>query len=469
MLNQEMINELEKEYQDDEWRLHFHLMPPVGWLNDPNGLCQFHGIYHIYYQYAPKSAKGTGGKCWGHYTTKDFVTFFKEKAPLLPDSDYDLDGVYSGSAFVENNIVHYVYTGNRKYQGNYDYIYNGRGHHTMYVSSCDGYDFSEKICLMENKDYPHDLSCHVRDPKIFKEKDIYYMVLGARTLNDQGCVLVYRSQNLKNWTYIQRIETKAPFGYMWECPDLFEIDGQKILITCPQGIDTKGIHYENIYQNGYFLINGDIEKEYQLSCFTELDYGFDFYAPQTFMDEKGRRILIGWLGLPDIPYTNPTVKNGWQHALTLPRELSLKNNKIYQYPIEETKQLRKNHLSCHLSANELWKCQSRCFEMKLSLNNLPFTIQLRKDIELLYDKKVLTFKMGQSGYGRDERHIEIDSIDNLTIFNDTSSIEIFINAGEKVITSRVYDQDIPVIQTSLLIDMEYYDLDSYKIETKKAS
>ncbi|MNO00328.1 Sucrose-6-phosphate hydrolase [compost metagenome] len=55
--------------------------------------------------------------------------------------------------------------------------------------------------------------------------------------------------------------------------------------------------------------------------FDELDRGFDFYAPQTMASSDGRRILIGWMGLPDIEY--PTDRNGWAHCLTLPRELSL--------------------------------------------------------------------------------------------------------------------------------------------------
>ena len=72
-LNNEQIKKLEKQASNDEYRLNYHLMPPTGWLNDPNGLCQFEGIYHLYYQYAPDDCFGGGDKYWGHYSTKDLL------------------------------------------------------------------------------------------------------------------------------------------------------------------------------------------------------------------------------------------------------------------------------------------------------------------------------------------------------------------------------------------------------------
>ena len=107
----------------DPMRLKFHLMPKTGWLNDPNGLCQFCGTYHIYYQYTPFEPTGEL-KLWGHYTTKDFVSFVDEGPVLFPDSEFDAHGVYSGSAFVKGDTIHYFYTGNLKYfdRDDYDYI-----------------------------------------------------------------------------------------------------------------------------------------------------------------------------------------------------------------------------------------------------------------------------------------------------------------------------------------------------------
>ena len=107
----------------DQDRLKFHLMPKTGWLNDPNGICQFDGTYHIYYQYTPFEPTGEL-KTWGHYTTKDFI-HYKDYGPVVfPDEDIDAHGVYSGSAFIENGTIHYFYTGNLKYfdRDDYDYI-----------------------------------------------------------------------------------------------------------------------------------------------------------------------------------------------------------------------------------------------------------------------------------------------------------------------------------------------------------
>lgn len=86
-----------EETAKDPMRLKFHLMPKTGWLNDPNGLCQFHGTYHIYYQYTPFEPTGEL-KLWGHYTTKDFISYIDEGPVLFPDSEFDAHGVYSGSA-----------------------------------------------------------------------------------------------------------------------------------------------------------------------------------------------------------------------------------------------------------------------------------------------------------------------------------------------------------------------------------
>lgn len=466
MMKEKFI-EAENKYRDiveqDKWRLSYHLMPPVGWLNDPNGLCVFNGIYHIFYQYSPESAYGKN-KGWGHYSTKDFLTFVKEENPLYPDSEIDRDGAYSGSAIVDDGMIHFFYTGNIKFNGNYDYINEGRGHYVNYFSSKDGFTFTSKECLLKNKDYPSDMSCHVRDPKIYKKNSKYYMVLGARTKDSIGCILIYQSTDLKRWNYKTRVTTPKKFGYMWECPDLFDMDNQKVLIVCPQGVERENYKYENVYQNGYFLVNGEIEDQLTLSEFNELDKGFDFYAPQTFQDEKGRRILIGWMGLPDIPYTNPTIENKWQHALTLPRELTLKNNKIYQYPINETNNLRINHEHKQLLENEIYYYKTHSCQIHLEPKEQQFQIDLRKDVQLFYNGKIFKLSLKESGFGRDERHLIIEQIVTLDIYSDTSSLEIFINQGECAMTTRVYDSNEDTyIKVSCKMAMDYYEMKSYKI------
>ncbi len=93
--------------------------------------------------------------------------------------------------------------------------------------------------LLRNSDYPSDLTCHVRDPKVWKKDDTYYMIQGARTKNDVGPALIFESSDKINWHFRSRVESEKPFGYMWECPDYFETDGIKILSSSVQGWKAK--------------------------------------------------------------------------------------------------------------------------------------------------------------------------------------------------------------------------------------
>lgn len=426
----------------DPNRLQFHLMPKTGWLNDPNGLCQMDGKYHIYYQYTPFEPTGEL-KLWGHYITRDFVHYEDDGPVLFPDSDIDAHGVYSGSAFIEEDTMHFFYTGNLKYfdREDYDYINSGRGSNTISFTSKNGHDFTTKKLLMTTKEYPADMSNHVRDPKVFKYGGDYYMVLGARDKEGTGMVLLYQSHDLQKWTYKNRITTKEKFGYMWECPDLFEIEGQWFLSCCPQGVAQQGIDFENVHQNVIMKLNYDFcTDEYEITDIKLLDRGFDFYAQQTFKDESGRRILIGWMGIPDADYTNPTTEYGWQHALTIPRELLIRDGKLIQRPLRELEQLRGEEKQLSISALEQnIEFTDIVYEAIVEYHECKnMKMKLREGIVLSYEDQILTLDLGKHGFGRTTRKVKVDSLKHLQIFADTSSIEIFVNQGEEVFTSRIY-------------------------------
>ncbi len=432
-----------KQAAADPRRLRFHLMPETGWLNDPNGLCQFEGVYHIYYQYTPFEPTGEL-KLWGHYMTKDFIHYENDGPVLFPDTDMDAHGAYSGSAFVEDGRIHFFYTGNLKYfdRDDYDYIHEGRGSNTISFTSKNGHDFTTKELLMTTKDYPKDMTQHVRDPKVFKHGSKYYMILGARDQNDQGMALLYQSENLKVWDYVNRITTKEKFGYMWECPDLFEIENQMFLIFCPQGVEKQGIDFENVHQNAVMKLSYDFDtNEYEIEDIKLLDRGFDFYAPQTFEDEKGRRILIGWMGIPDADYTNPTIENGWQHALTLPRQLSVKNGRLIQKPLDELQHLREGNPTVNtFDSEQKIVFGDVVYEANVEYNKCSsMNMTLREGITLTYEGKILTLDLGKYGAGRTTRKVRVESLNHLQIFADTSSVEIFVNHGEETFTSRIYN------------------------------
>lgn len=452
----------QSQIQRDENCLVLHLMPPVGWLNDPNGLCQFQGEYHVFYQYSPLDPNGSM-KAWGHYVSKDFICWEQLETALFPDQVFDCDGVYSGSAFVENNHMYLFYTGNVKNSGEHDEdrTYSGREANTVLVTSADGVHFSEKELLMTNKDYPSGYTCHIRDPKIWKQGNCYYMIQGGRKKRypdagaeknsqntDYGTVLLFQSHDLRHWKFFKDVTTQKRFGYMWECPDYFKINGKTVLSVSPQGLAHEEYRYQNVYQSGYFLLdkelilsdeNSNSTENLNPETFHEWDIGFDFYAPQTFCDEKGRRIIIGWAGIGDADYDNePTVAMGWQHTLTLPREITWRNGKLFQNPLQEFEKLRKeecivDHVCSakssvfELEANEIY---ANCF-VQVGAKDQAFTVR--------YEDGIFEFTITQkAGRGRKSRKAKIEKIEKLRLIVDTSIVEIYINDGEFVLTSRFY-------------------------------
>lgn len=424
--------------KNTKWRQMFHLCPVTGWMNDPNGLCRFLGEYHIFFQYSP-FFPAPGLNFWGHFTTKDFVHYTYLPPALCCDQQFDCHGVYSGSALEVDGTLFAYYTGNvKKIGADYDYVHSGREHNTVLAVSKDGRTFLQKRVLLKNSDYPKDVTCHVRDPKVWREDGIFYMVLGARRTDDVGEVLLYRSEDGITWQLENRLTTEQKLGYMWECPDVVRLDGETFLLFSPQGVPAQGDRFLNVYQSGYTAVDGDLHGACRLGTFYELDCGFDFYAPQTFEDESGRRILIGWLGLPDIDdeYQNPTEQDGWKHCLTIPRRLTTRQGRLLQQPIEELKALRKDRLTAQRQK------EATVFEAEVVFDTPcnQFDAVIRQDCTLSFQNGVFALSFGKSGCGRKTRRAAVDNLLNLRIFCDQSSVEIFINDGAVVFTSRFYPE-----------------------------
>ncbi|MBO4580618.1 MAG: glycoside hydrolase family 32 protein [Clostridiales bacterium] len=409
------------------WRQKIHLEPREGWMNDPNGLCYFAGNYHVFFQYSPDSPEGSGRKCWGHFVSPDLKSFEYKGIVFYPDIPEDINGAFSGGAIVKDGNMHIFYTGNVEYPGDYDYINEGRGANQIHVVSSDGELFGGKKVILRNKDYPCDCSCHVRDPKVWIEDGKWKMVLGARTKDGRGEVLFFEADDPDEWKFVKLL-TSPDMGYMWECPDLFTVGDKKYLAICPQGLSHEEYRYQNVYSSGYFGF-----KDGELTDFEEFDYGFDFYAPQTFLDENGDRILIGWMGIGDIPYQNPTTELGWQHCLTIPRKLtSSPDGGICQIPLAEY---------CDYKEGEPFAVildRDKVYE--------SFTIYVG-DAVIRYDRRVLSLEFGKSGYGRNIRKVRCGILSDLKILADSSSLEIFVNGGRYVLSSRFYPDETPIIRS----------------------
>ena len=389
----------------NNWKQNLHLEPTKGWLNDPNGLAYFNGKYHIFHQY---SYEVNGGlKLWYYYTSSDLKNYEDRGVFLTPTIEEETHGVYSGSANIEDGKLVFYYTGNVKYKGDYDYVHAGRGHNTISFETEDGINFTEKKCLLTTDDYPN-MSNHVRDPKIFEKNGKKYLVLGARDSNDYGCLLVY--------------------------------DGKEIFMFSPQGITRMYPYYENVYQIGYSVVEDGIENVDKLDNFTLLDYGHDFYAAQTFLDEDDNRVLIGWMYVPDSSYTNPTVKFGYQNCLTVPRVVNFKDGKVRQTLHKSVKDLLGSDIKSNDFNKNTWYYKQKHGE--------SFEISVA-DFKVSYDNKELKVSFGTSGYGRNDRKYKLD-LEDVEIVFDSSSIELFANGGSFTISTRFYpdNHDVKILATN---------------------
>lgn len=443
---------------DGRFRQKFHLMPPTGWLNDPNGLCQYKGVYHAFFQYSPFNAQG-GVKMWGHCTSRDMIDWEYTGVSLYPDQPFDCHGVYSGAALIEDGVMYLYYTGNVKLDGaDYDYINSGREANTCLVSSEDGVRFGRKEVLMRNSDYPSDLTLHVRDPKVWREGNFYYMIQGARTKEDVGSALLFRSEDRRQWSYIGRVRTEKPFGYMWECPDYFTVDNIKILSASVQGLTGGEWDERNVYQSGWFEVEGNILGDCRLSQYRLWDYGFDYYAPQSFETEDGRRIQIAWMGMPDCEeYTNSTLEEGWQHCFTFPREICVQDGRVCQRPVRE---LRERVKSVEKAKGRFEQEGCPAYQACISsIQGNSFRAVLAGELALEYREGRFEMRFANQdktsvSAGRGLRYVELESVRNVTILTDVSSVEVFLNDGQYVLSTRYYPE-----KSSLSIDSDGADIE----------
>lgn len=464
--------------EEKKYRLEHHLMPPAGWMNDPNGLCFYNGKYHVFFQYSPQDVNG-GLKCWGHYESEDLIHWDYLGVPLIPDTPWDKDGVYSGSAFTDDGLLELFYTGNTKEDGTHDYILSGRGANILHVESRDGKTFGEKELLLTNEEYPDDYTCHVRDPKVWKENGVYRMILGGRKKEGKGAALLYRSFDKKKWELFTELTTEESFGYMWECPDFFKLDGRYVLSVSPQGLPKEMLRFQNIYQSGYFLQEESVIRKGKNSVFIspqsfkEWDMGFDFYAPQTFVDAKGRRILLAWAGLPDMEqeYGNgPSVAEGWQHSMTMFRELIYKDGKIFQNPVEEYKNLRKNEIFIRPGEPVEFENSAEIEILFDPAEKGKKEICLDESIRFAYENGILELKfLDDSGCGRSVRRAEAEKLESLRIFTDRSMLEIYVNMGELVFTARYFmrDNKRKLFILSHVLNVQAWQLDKMVIKKKQ--
>lgn len=454
-MDKKIMNVSNKRY-----RLGYHVSASGGWINDPNGFCYFKGYYHIFYQHYPYDAQW-GPMHWGHARSKDLINWEHLPIALTPDSEgIDEGGCFSGSAIVKDDKLYLFYTGHHYYDdGDPEHFWQNQN---IAVSE-DGITFEKYANNPVIAAPPEDSTHHFRDPKVWEEGGNYYMVLGNQLKDGKGRVILYKSQNLFEWEYIgemSRSKTIDTEGFMWECPDFFSLDGNDVLLFSPQGVKPQGNRYLNLFQTGYFVGNFDRKtNNYERGEFYELDFGHDFYATQTMLAPDGRRLLFAWMAMWENHM--PEKEDGWAGVLTFPRELKIKDKKLFMTPVREIEDLRIGKLSKGSINNKrtlLLDGQTNTAEVKFNMTtteNFRIILSGSSDnhiITLSYNEDSKTFELERSDREGDNRFAVLTNhTDNFNfhILLDKSSLEIFINNGEIVFTERFYSDEKPKLLLEL--------------------
>lgn len=448
------IQEKEREAQAHHWYSRFHVAPRAYWMNDPNGFSYFNGEYHLFYQHHPFSPEW-GPMHWGHAVSRDLVNWEHLPVALAPSLPEDADGCFSGSAIEIDGKLVAMYTGN---------VWTGPDHDTdlkqvqMIAESSDGIHFTkwEKPVITEAPEgdiHPF----HFRDPKVWQHDGTYYCVLGSRTKDHTGQVLLYKSNDLQKWDFVAVSAKKEENGgFMWECPDFFHLGEKDVLVMSPQGVKPEENNFHNLHQAVYVFGELDYETgKFTHGDFYMLDAGFDFYAPQTLEDPEGRRVMIGWMDMWESEM--PTQAHGFCGAMTIPRVLVPDGDRLLVQPLPELAELRKEEIYTEnesISAKRTFDSVSgTCIEMKLEVDvkdTDAFRVNFRCGndektvLEWSRQESIVTLDRTASGVGvSGTRTVEVKDQDRLILhfFLDQSSAEIFINNGEAVMTARIYPEE----------------------------
>ena len=315
---------------NDSTRPRYHFLPPANWLNDPNGLIQWQGRYHLFYQYNPKAA-AWGQIYWGHADSLDLVHWRHLPIALAPQpGGPDANGVWSGCAVELEQQVAFLYTG----------VADGpEGPHTQ--RACLAWGEGELLELRRHPGNPvipatpPGLNLNgFRDHSVWKENGEWRMAIGSglrpakEGQKGSGVALLYGSPDLVAWTYLGPLCSEADLppgtsglGDMWECPSFIDVGGHQALIISTCGQDAYGpMILSGTYSHGK-LHPETVEK---------LDYGKTaFYAPQTFTDEAGRCLMFGWL--TEARSAEAQLEAGWSGVMSLPRQITFGPDGLPRY------------------------------------------------------------------------------------------------------------------------------------------
>lgn len=434
----------------------FHVTPPVGWMNDPNGFSVYNGKIHLFYQFHPYTNQW-GPMHWGHQVSEDMMRWEELPVALAPEKEYDAAGCFSGSGIETEEGHVLVYTGVKEIKAE-------DGSVNVYQNQCvaigDGVSYHkiEKNPVVDGEKLPEGFSrADFRDPKVWKDGEQYYMVAGNLDENNHGQIVLFSSNDLREWKYEGVLaHSEGVLGRMWECPDFFPLDKKQILICSPQSMGAQKLEFHNGHNSVYFV--GDYNKEtgeFVKDAPLSLDYGLDFYAPQTTGLPDGRRILIGWMQSWDASLIPEEQK--WNGMMTLPRELSLVNNQLIQKPIRELKQYHSGKVTY-----EKQKISGTCQLDGIKGRTIDMSVEIAKGdyqefcIEVAHNEAYTTYyrynpatevievDRTYSGVCKDvvcQRKMQVKEVSDtlkLRFILDRNSVELFVNDGRQVSSTVIY-------------------------------
>ena len=429
----ERMSDVDQTYKADH-----HVTAPIGWINDPNGFVYFRGEYHLFYQYFPYDSVW-GPMHWGHAKSKDLVNWEHLPVALAPDQEYDRNGCFSGSAIVKDDQLWLMYTGHIEEEDGVRQVQN-------MAYSEDGIHFTKikQNPVATGEILPEEVSFRdFRDPKVFEKDGRYYSVVASQHKDQVGCIVLLGSDDLVDWNFESIfLKGEAHQGHVFECPDFFELDGKECLIVSPMRYEREGDSFHNI--NSSVLFTGKVDwesKRFIPDSVEEIDHGQDFYAPQTLVDDQGRRIMVAWMQMWGRNIPSHELGHKWAGAMTLPRQLELIDGKLYQRILPSTETAMTpvylNEPIRGFSRFQVEIIEGVHYQLGTTDDFLSFGYNADAE-EVYIDRSHLKQAIsGEETISTSRRFVSCRS-EKLDVVFDCNSIEIFVNDGREVLSATYY-------------------------------
>ena len=425
----------------DPLRPQYHCLPPANWMNDPNGLIQWQGQYHLFYQYNPDGAFW-GNIHWGHAVSDNLAHWRDLPVALAPTPySYDQDGCWTGCAVDDGGVPTFVYTGWRRPQ-EFVCLATSRDNLVTWAKSAHNPVIAAPPPGLNPPGF--------RDPYVWRECDAWRMVIGSGFAGQGGTVLLYQSPNLRDWRYLGPllIGHEAEHGTMWECPNIFPLGDKHVLIVSIWR-GTHAVYFVGAYDGQTFT------PERQ----GIVDSGGHFFAPQVMADDRQRRLMFGWIWEGRSEEAQRAA--GWAGVQSLPRVLSLTpDNTLAATPAPELTVLRGEHTHCGNrqltpDADDVLPVEGNCMEILAEFEVDAATCGLKlccapDDSEetlvgydgvtqcLFIDRERASLSLeAKRGVQQCQLQLAEGETLKLRIFLDRSVIEVFAN-DRSSLTSRIY-------------------------------